>query len=124
MLDPAPVFGVPCHLLRHQIGMQREGRRKGLQQFRKEIVVGLRLLRLFAFLGLDARMAKATEKMIRPNDNAAVQVEAQAALVRLTRLYACDIHRTARLTGLALEKWPLPGRVAEEPIIGGEMISA
>ncbi|WP_418595878.1 sulfotransferase family protein [Ponticoccus sp. (in: a-proteobacteria)] len=63
------------------------------------------LARLFGFLGVEAGLRVETEKMIRPNDNAAVQVEAGAALAGLTALYGQDIRRTGALTGMALEAW-------------------
>lgn len=63
------------------------------------------LARLFDFLGVDPRIVIETEKMIRPNDNSEVQVDAAEPLATLTALYAEDICRTASLTGLDLGTW-------------------
>lgn len=63
------------------------------------------LARLFAFLGVEADAAIQTPKMIRPNDNSEVQVDAGAALAQLTARYSDDIRRTAALTGLDLDAW-------------------
>lgn len=71
------------------------------------------LAAICGFLGVEQGAFDTGPRHVVPVDSRGLRVEAEAALARLTALYADDIRETARLTGLGLDSW-LDGRYREE----------